>query len=72
MSIFCMCGAQASYPHHPACPYPLFHGTDFQVAEWEKLFANRKAGLTAPSALPESSMMEEVAPQPPDDFFDIR
>jgi len=71
----CMCGAQDWYPHDPACPYPLFCGTFRQEAEWEKLYLNRKAGLTQLSPLTDdrqSSIMEEVAPQPPDDFFDIR
>lgn len=31
---FCLCGAQAGYPHHPTCPYPLFRCTEQQEDEW--------------------------------------
>ena len=71
----CMCGHEAGYPHDLACPYPLFRGTERAMAAWEKEYTNRKAGLAQLSPLPDdrqSSIMEEVAPQPPDDFFDIR
>jgi hypothetical protein len=31
----CYCGKQAGYGHAPDCPYPLFLGTDEDVARWE-------------------------------------
>ena len=70
MSInICMCGAQAGYLHHEACPYPLYRGTDRQMGEWEKLYLNRKAGLNQLSPLPDAP----VAPQhPADNFFSVR
>ena len=72
----CLCGAQAGCPHDLACPWPLYRGSDRMMAEWEKQWLNRKAGLTAPSALPDDIIpptMEEVAPQTPaTDFFDKR
>ena len=78
----CLCGTEAGYPHDPFCPYPLFRGTERMMAHWDKLFANRKAGLTQLSPLSE----DPVAPQPPvmpssimeeiartlEDFFDVR
>jgi hypothetical protein len=40
----CYCGKQAGYPHAPDCPYPLFRGTDEDVARWEN---TRRALLDA-------------------------
>ena len=31
----CMCGTQASYPHAPDCPYPLFRGSQADQKAWE-------------------------------------
>jgi hypothetical protein len=33
----CLCGALAGYPHSESCPYPLYRGSEKQLAEWEKL-----------------------------------
>lgn len=30
----CLCGAQASYPHHPACPRPLFRASERDEDRW--------------------------------------
>jgi len=69
----CLCGAEAGYPHHEACPYPLYRGTDRQMAEWEKVYANRKAGLWQCDMLYAFPNESEIAPQTPaDDFFDVR
>lgn len=72
----CMCGTQDGYPHHPCCPWPLYRGTDRLMAEWEKAYLNKEAGLIALSPLPDdrqSSIDGGIAPQHPvDDFFDVR
>lgn len=39
---FCMCGTQASYPHDPACPFPLYHENEHQMAEWQAAYNLRK------------------------------
>ncbi len=31
---FCMCGAQASYPHESDCPRPLYRGTESMEHQW--------------------------------------
>lgn len=44
----CLCGSQAGYPHNEDCPYPLYRGSDQQLAEWQALFeANQTARVEA-------------------------
>jgi hypothetical protein len=41
----CGCGAQAGYPHAPACPYPLFRGSEQDWDKWERALGVRMAEL---------------------------
>ncbi len=34
MEQFCLCGAQAGYPHIVDCPFPYFGTLDRKIAEW--------------------------------------
>lgn len=31
---FCLCGAEAGYPHAADCPRPLYRCSDSQAARW--------------------------------------
>ena len=39
----CQCGATASYPHDPFCPYPLYKCTDLQWQTWEHAYQAKKS-----------------------------
>ena len=47
----CQCGAQASYPHDPACPFPLYSDRPMPVAAWTALYEARLAKIEADAAL---------------------
>ena len=38
----CQCGAQATYPHDPFCPYPLYRCTDLQWHTWEESYRAKR------------------------------
>ena len=38
----CLCGAEASYPHEPDCPYPLYRATCEQEQLWMQAQEERR------------------------------
>ena len=38
MDRICHCGVQASYEHHPKCPFPLYHEDRLTVGLWNFAF----------------------------------
>lgn len=44
---WCMCGAQAGYPHERDCPYPLFVCGHAGAAKWEQDRAALAARIAA-------------------------
>ena len=52
---FCMCGAQAGYPHDPLCPFPLFRGSGEQEQDWRAAWRRNYSGLAPERIAPEDA-----------------
>lgn len=63
---FCLCGAQAGYPHDPCCPFPLYRASEALARQWQAAFEARQAQWVTERPTAEAGQAETaLTPQRP-------